>query len=198
MLVSGNKSDQYMPFGFDRRKSIQAVAFLLKTRPGRSDNYMRLLKILYIADRESILETGTPITGDRFACMKHGTMLSRLLNLVRHEDSPLLDECDRKEWDTYFVREEEYNIRLLDDPGVGALCDYETSKLRDVADRYRDSSQWDMRDVTHGLPEYYDPGETSDLISLRYFLEAVGMGDKADQIIKDAEDCASLARLIGR
>ncbi len=198
MRLMGQQGDRYMPFGFDRRKAIQAVAFLLKTRPDARDNYMRLLKILYMADRESIKETSTPITGDRFVCMEHGTMLNRLLNLVKHEDSPILKTADYEDWNTHFVREGEYDIRLVSDPGIGALCEYEIRKLEEVAKRYRNHSQWDMREETHKLPEYHDPGRSSVLISLKQFLETIGLGDRADQIIEEAEDCASMSRLIER
>ncbi len=191
------QGDPYMPFGFDRRKAIQAVAYLLTTRPDATDNYARLLKILYMADRESLKQTGTPITGDRFVCMKHGTMLNRLLNLVKHEQSPLLTKADYAEWDRHFERKG-YNIRLVTDPGVGTLCKYEVGKLSEVADRYKNHSWEDMKRETHELPEYRDPGDRSELVALRDFLNAVGMGDMADQIIEDAEDCESLARLAGR
>ena len=68
MATLGNSNVQ-MPFQFNRAKAIQATAFLLKTRPSHKDSYMRLLKILYVADRESLQETGTTITGDKFISM---------------------------------------------------------------------------------------------------------------------------------
>ena len=198
MLLIGQHGDAQMPFGFDRRKAIQAVAYLLKTRPNSTDNYMRLLKILYMADRESLIETGAPITGDRFVSMPHGTMLSRLLNLVKHQESPLLENSDVKEWDSYIISDGEYDIRLAADPGQGALCDYELKKLQEVADRYSEHDQWKMRELTHELPEYKDPDGSSKIIPLREFLRIVDMDEVADQVIADAEQSASLARLLGR
>lgn len=53
------------PQRFDIRKSIAAVAFLLKKAPNRTMNYNKLLMMLYMADRESLKETGTTITGDQ-------------------------------------------------------------------------------------------------------------------------------------
>jgi len=194
-----NRGDEYMPFGFDRRKAIQAVAFLLKQRPERRDSYGRLLKVLYIADRESIKETGTPITGDRFVAMEHGTMLSHLYDLAaRKVSSQILAGSDHREWNKYITPIGAHVIRLIADPGDGALCEYEVKKLNEVADRYRDYTFGDMKNVTHNLPEYHDPGKTSKLISLRDFLCAVGMGGAADGIIEEAKHSASLARLLRR
>jgi hypothetical protein len=56
--------DSFWPFAFDSRKSIQAVAYLLRLDPSLGSDVRRLLQMLYIADRESIADTGVPITGD--------------------------------------------------------------------------------------------------------------------------------------
>ncbi|MGE0134681.1 MAG: hypothetical protein AB7L91_10365 [Dehalococcoidia bacterium] len=48
-----------MQFVFDERRAAQAAAQLLELRGGRMP-YMKLIKLLYWADRESLIETGTP------------------------------------------------------------------------------------------------------------------------------------------
>jgi uncharacterized phage-associated protein len=55
-------------FPFDERKAAQAAAYLLKKHDGRL-NFMKLIKLLYLADRKSLLENGKPITGDRMLAM---------------------------------------------------------------------------------------------------------------------------------
>jgi uncharacterized phage-associated protein len=45
--------------------------------------YVRLLKLLYIADREMMAEAGAPITGDRAVAMDHGPVLSHVYDLVK-------------------------------------------------------------------------------------------------------------------
>jgi uncharacterized phage-associated protein len=198
-LVARDHGDKYMPFAFNRRKSIQAVALLLKTRPKSQDSYMRLLKILYIADRESIKETGVPITGDTFVAMEHGTMLSRLLNLAKRTKGHLDRKPDHIEWDQYISPEPDYEIRLTQDPGDGLLCDYEMNKLREVAKRYKDKGPFDMKEVTHELPEYHDPGKgKQQWIPLREVLNAIGLAGVADQIEEEARASASVSRLLGR
>jgi hypothetical protein len=203
MQVRGSSGEEYMPFVFNARKAIQAVAVLLKSRPDHTDNYMRLLKVLYIADRESIIETGVPITGDAFVAMEHGTMLSRLLNLAKRAKGYLDTDGDHAEWDKYIVRKRwtRAGIRLITDPGCDALCDYEVTKLSEVAKRYETCDQWAMRDETHKLPEYRDPipeGKKQNWIALRDFLVAAGMGHIADEIEGTAKANASMVHLLGR
>jgi Protein of unknown function (DUF4065) len=45
--------------------------------------YVRLLKLLYIADREMMAEAGAPVTGDRAVAMDHGPVLSHVYDLVK-------------------------------------------------------------------------------------------------------------------
>lgn len=58
-----------MEFIFDEHKATQAAAYLLRRGGGRM-RYMKLIKLLYLADRTALIETGSPITGDRFVAMK--------------------------------------------------------------------------------------------------------------------------------
>jgi hypothetical protein len=46
-------------------KTIQAIGVLLRQDGVRCMNYMRLLKLLYIADRETLRRTGRPIVARR-------------------------------------------------------------------------------------------------------------------------------------
>lgn len=52
-----------MYFPFNLAKSIQAASFLLGKEEHNCMEHLRLLKLLYIADREAIAETGRPIIG---------------------------------------------------------------------------------------------------------------------------------------
>ena len=64
-----------MNFRFNFERALQASAYLLRL-DGKRMGYLRLLKLLYIADREWLAETGESITGDRAYAMKYGPVLS--------------------------------------------------------------------------------------------------------------------------
>jgi hypothetical protein len=53
-----------MHLRFNFKRTLQASAYLLRL-DGKRMPYMRLLKLLYIADREWLAEMGESITGDR-------------------------------------------------------------------------------------------------------------------------------------
>ena len=82
MTVNGYQ----MILHFNITKTIQASAVLLKADPNHSMSRLRLLKLLYIADRESLTERARPITGDYPVAMDHGPVLSNTYNLIKGED----------------------------------------------------------------------------------------------------------------
>ena len=72
---------------FNEKKATQAAAHLLKLRGGKM-SYMKLIKLLYLADREAILAWGRPITTDGYASMDRGPVLSRVLDLATDGEDP--------------------------------------------------------------------------------------------------------------
>ena len=71
-----------MTFRFDFLKTLQASGVLLQLDANRMA-YIRLLKLLYIADRELLAETGRTLTGDEAVAMKNGPVLSRVYDLIK-------------------------------------------------------------------------------------------------------------------
>lgn len=179
-------------FAFKFDKAVQAVAYLLHRESSGEMNYMRLLKILYIADRESIRKTGRPITGDRVAAMKQGPVLSELLDLIKgvHLRCP--------EW-AKFIRRDEYNVRLVGEPGLANLSRFEIETLERVAEEHRSHDEWAMVELTHKFPEWQknNPGESRRWIPFKDVLEAVGRLADLSEIEEDARADRAFARLFG-
>ncbi len=55
-----------MSWTFSAEQAVQVVAIVLKLAPDKQMDYRKLMALLYISDRESIKETGAPITGDSY------------------------------------------------------------------------------------------------------------------------------------
>ena len=67
---------------FSVERTAQAAAVLLRRADGHRMPYIRLLKLLYVADRESVRGTGFPITGDDPCAMRRGPVLSITHDLI--------------------------------------------------------------------------------------------------------------------
>ena len=67
-----------LDFTFNLTKAAQATALLLHGRPARRMSYLRVLKLLYLADREMLTQKLRTITGDQPIAMKKGPVLVHL------------------------------------------------------------------------------------------------------------------------
>lgn len=69
---------------FDVKKAEQLVYFFMKksTDMGMNVTKLRLIKWLYLAERESYKEFGEPLTGDRLGALRHGPAPSETLAII--------------------------------------------------------------------------------------------------------------------
>lgn len=174
----------------DIEKMIQAAAVLLRQH-GRSMSYLRLLSLLYLADRESIRQKGWPIVGHRVVATKYGPLHGELFDLVRgeHPQTP--------EWSRHFDRHG-YAVTLTDDPGVMRLSKHDIQVLNEIAERYRELNDWDIVESTHGFDEWrnnYHDG-SSQAIPYRDIVTAVGFStEDVTDILAEIEDAREAERL---
>ncbi len=183
-----------MYFHFGTRKIVEAAGVLLRSEPCRRMSYLRLLKLLYISDRESLQETGRPIIGTRTVAMEHGPVHSEVLDLIKGQrwDEPVWGE---------FIRKDGYEVELQKEkePGVLSLSRYEIGKLDEVAARYRDMDDWQLVGITHEFPEWemnHKEGTSTD-IPLQDIIQAVGRSAEQEAILQDAERTNALNKLFG-
>ena len=67
------------------QKAIQATGVLLSNENSNRMSRIRLIKFLYIADRESLQEKGSPLTFDNWVAMDNGPVLSGVYDLIKGE-----------------------------------------------------------------------------------------------------------------
>ncbi len=71
---------------FDEEKATEAAALILSLRGGQM-HYMKLIKLLYLLDREALSRWGIPVTTDTYVSMDHGPVVSAIYNLIRRVQS---------------------------------------------------------------------------------------------------------------
>jgi uncharacterized phage-associated protein len=144
-------------FKFDEVKTTQAAAFLLKKNGGKM-NYMKLIKLLYLADREAISLWERPLTGDAYVSMDNGPVLSRVLDKINYGKVPSM----KSYWHRYISRPASYNVSVIREPEFDELSKRETKLLEDIFEKYERYDQWEMVDICHKvLPEWKNPNGTS-------------------------------------
>ena len=155
--------------------------------------YIKLIKLLYLADRESLVETGSPITGDRFVSMKYGPVLSRVLDLIKDPD-PAEDSV----WHGYIGRRR-YDAVLVGSPNTDQLSEYEEGVLEGIFETHGHDKEWDMVARTHALPEWTDPGRGAIPIEPEDILRYAGYTDEeVGAAVEQAQAVHSLRRSLAR
>lgn len=146
-----------LKYDFDFEKTLQAAALVLRLHHGRIDR-LRLLKILYVADRELLVEAGRPLTGDRVVAMKKGPVLSTVYDLIKGKGGV----AGAYAWDRAFARDG-YEVVL--NPAVwvgdGELTGEEEDKLRKLTERFHDMDSEDLSELTHTFREWLETFDTS-------------------------------------
>jgi uncharacterized phage-associated protein len=193
--MSHGKAPYPIRFNFDERKATAATAFLLDLASGDME-YLRLIKLLYFADRESLDTLGRPITGDRYVSMRHGPVLSQVYDLIKRVIFGM--KVQGGPWAEYIEGTGRYGVRLKKAADLGALSEAELDVLRDVFERSRARDRWDLRDETHELPEWEDPGASSEEIAVEKILQILGKSEvEIEEIRQRAAEEVHFDRIFG-
>ena len=157
---------------FNQRKVAQMAAFLLDRGRGQM-NYLKLMKLLYLADRESMRRHGEPISGDRYVSMDHGPVLSQTFNLIKGAV-----EFEEGGWNHWIADKADYEVSLRRKVSLDALdelSEADIEVLRDIHSKYGRMNVWKLRDHTHDrCPEWKDPRGSSIPIPYVDIFRALG------------------------
>ncbi len=146
-----------MRFVFDEQKSAEAAAYLLRLADGPLPQ-IKLLKLLYIADRQALKETGYPITGARMVSMEHGPVLSQIY------DRMTLGDARETPWSLYIRPPRDFEVSLRIEPEWLNLSDYDRDLLGLVWARFGAMDRWALVRLTREFPEWTDPiGSSVDI-----------------------------------
>jgi uncharacterized phage-associated protein len=181
-----------MNLRYHEERATQAASRLLRLRGGTMA-YMKLLKLLYLADRKALLEHGRPITFDRYVSMDHGPVLSQTYNLMVAEEQP----GRHSYWRRYISEPRNYEVTLLEETPNGELSSAQERILDDVFAEFGTMDRWQIVAYLHTLPEWEDPHGSSIPIALRDVLRGGGLDDEtADAVEEDLAGEDALARLL--
>ena len=178
-------------FPFDERKAAAAAAYVLSLEGGQMD-YLRLIKLLYLAERESLARFGRPIVGDTYYSLDHGPILTRVLDLIKHPTGP-------GPWADQIQVAGRYAARLKKEPDLGPLSEAEIELLKEAVTVYQMFDRWHLRDLSHGLPEWKDPGGTRIEITVEEILQVLGKTpEQIEEIRKNARELTYFDSIFGR
>lgn len=168
---------------FNERKAAQMAAYLLHKRGGTM-SHLKLMKLLYLVDREAMDRYGVPVSGDLLVAMPHGPVLSNTLNQM---DGDV--ESSPGGWTHWIADKADYELTLrkpLSPEDLDELSEAECEVLDAVWERFGSMGRWALRDYTHThCPEWQDPQGSSHPISYYRVFRALGKSPQDARALSD-------------
>jgi uncharacterized phage-associated protein len=182
-------------FVFDVNKAVAVAAYITK-RCDENLSIFVLLKMMYGAERFALAHWHRPITGDSFASMRKGPVLSRTYDLIKGD--VLATNSDMVKWLQHFAARDGNRIRLIAEP------DFEVLSKREI-----DAVQQSIGEIAalikkHGFiaeklheewPEWRDPakyGRGSIPLGLEEVLsELIEDESELDRVVQEIRAVAS-------
>jgi uncharacterized phage-associated protein len=179
----------WMQLRFNEKKTTQAAAQFLKLANGRM-NYMKLIKLLYLADRGALLRWGRPVSGDRYFLMKLGPNLSEVDDLITEVPRP----SDEGFWTAHISPPSDYEVELKAEPGNDELSKAEENLIAEIFAAYGHYEPFDLVELLHKtLPEWKEIKSGRIPLDYREILQAGGI---QNDVIEEIESELDSLRLI--
>jgi len=167
---------------FNERRAAQAAAYLLHRSATGTLPLIKLIKLLYLAERRSLEAYGEPITGDYLVSMKHGPVLSRTLNLMNGAE-----KSAEGGWETWVSDRAEHQVALRDPTMIRSaeqdlmeLSESDVEVLEEVWQKFGHWDRWKLVDYTHEhLPEWE---KTNSSVQITYDKLFAALGYKPEQV----------------
>ena len=179
-----------MNFPIDAKKATHAVARLIEKSGGSAD-YLRVAKLIYLADRKSLLARGIPIVGGHYFSMKRGPTIGEIMDFVQRQNAP--------DWKATISPRHDNTLRLKALPDFGALSEAEMEILDGIVKEHEGKSTGQLVDWCHThCKEYEDvpTGKRKD-ISVESILRAEKRDErKISRVVREAESLAKLDALL--
>ena len=158
---------------YSEKRAAQTAAFFV-SRAGGTIEILKLMKLMYLAERESFARYGEPITGDILVSMKHGPVLSKTLD---HMNGFI--DSEEGGWESWISARAGHQLGLqpAHDPAgrFTHLSDADTEILDFIWSKFGKYSKYRLSNITHKIcSEWEDPGDTSQLIPYSRILNCVG------------------------
>ena len=168
-----------MEFVFSEAKAAEAASVLLQAAGGRMPVW-QLLALLYLADRQALIDTGYPTTGARFAAGAEGPVLEEVGELAQAGDCP-------GAWGRHVRPAVDGYLSGTGAPEVGELSEYDCDLLARTYEGFRGHSPAELGEHLRGLPEWLGRDRRGGALDPIAILRSDGYTDE------DIEEAVGLA-----
>ena len=164
-------------FSYLEEKAVAAARLLLLLED-KSVDITRLIKLLYLCERESLLQRNNPIFGDSYKSLPFGPAVQVTYSKLQASWGGLLRHG--------------HLVILKEDRGIAALSKKQVNLITQVSENFLSLEDWQLTDYCYKLPEYQYSKDSILVRELLKFLgktpeeiESIAQEAKRDQHIRD-------------
>jgi uncharacterized phage-associated protein len=178
-----------MQFPANGTKATDAVARIIR-QSGQSVDYLRVVKLIYLADRKSIAQRGIPIVGGHYFSMRKGPVNGDVMNFVTQRNAP--------RWKDSIAPLKGHSLSILAEPEYDSLSESEIRILDGVVEEHLDQTTEELVQWCHDhCPEYKHVFFGRREISVESILRAEGKPvEVINRVVRDGQVLADLDHLL--
>ncbi len=172
-----------MPYSPTFQQRVTEAASVLLQESGGKMSYMKLVKLLYFADRKALEFYEHPITYDSYASLPRGPILSSTLNLAKgsYPNSDYWDEHIELVGKAVKIRGAYPKLKKLSPADV--------KLLKEIYAELGKYDQFQLAKISETLPEWKDPKGSSNPIELDELLKKLDYAnDDVERIASEIQD----------
>lgn len=183
----------------DRDRAEALAAFFLEKAPGRRLNDLKLMKLMYISERESLRTLFSTLTNDEFVSMPKGPVLSGTYNLLRGQGGVAFPSIIYIPKSSGKVSTNTFELVGTAHPEE-QFSEAELELLDSVWAKYKAARGYALAEMTHEEFSEWDPAAREQMTSIPLPIEDIytkGLGvdeRKARQLAGEIRYFASIAQ----
>ncbi len=177
---------------YDAERAAQMAARFIRLE-GDKISRLKLMKLMYLAEKEHLRQCGTPICGGRLASREHGPVIEEPFF-----SSYPNNKKERDPWHTYIQADEQHHLKLTDkakNDRFGRLSRRIENIIQKLYEQHKGKDQFQVRDYTHTLPEWKTPPEGMNRTPILYRELFTQWGYDADDLCQRIEERKALDRI---
>lgn len=179
-----------MDFPANGKKATDAVARIIR-QSGQSVDYLRVVKLIYLADRKSLSKRGIPIVGGRCYSMRKGPVNGDVMDFVNRRNAP--------GWKETISPRKGNALSVIAEPDYDSLSESELQMLDEVVHEHLARTTEELVEWCHeNCEEYEKVGAISRKpISVESILRAEGKTKaRIARVVKEGAALAKLDQLL--
>ncbi len=136
---------------FNHQKATQAINFFASQSPNGRISKMRVIKLIWLADRYHLRHYGRPIIGDQYWAMPYGPVGSSVKDIA--EASGFLADEER-DYSSKYLRPNRHEVESIARPDLDVLSATDIESLRVVREKFGSHNKLQLVELSHAYPEW--------------------------------------------